>query len=46
MPNGGLPVVMGQVGGVPEVMPDKMIKYAKPDAKDIIRALQVIRALF
>ncbi len=31
----------GQVGGVPEVLPDGMVKYARPDPHDIVEALQV-----
>ena len=33
--------VSPQVGGVPEVMPDSMIKYARPDPAHIVEALQV-----
>ncbi len=33
--------VSTKVGGVPEVMPDNMIKYARPDAKDLVEALSV-----
>lgn len=33
--------VSTKVGGVPEVMPSNMIKYARPDPKDLVDALTV-----
>lgn len=35
----GLFVVSTRVGGVPEVLPEHMIKYAEPNAADIVEAL-------
>jgi len=35
----GLLVVSTKVGGVPEVMPHQMIKYAPPDGKELTRVL-------
>ena len=36
--------VSTKVGGVPEVMPDSMIKYARPDVKDLVETLSVSTA--
>ncbi|EKX49218.1 hypothetical protein GUITHDRAFT_68256 [Guillardia theta CCMP2712] len=38
----GLLVVSTRVGGVPEVMPSHMIKYASPDANSLIEVMQQI----
>jgi phosphatidylinositol glycan class A protein len=35
----GLLVVSTKVGGVPEVIPDHMIKYCEPSAADVVGAL-------
>ena len=34
----GLYVVATQVGGIPEVLPEYMVEFAKPDAGDLVRA--------
>ena len=41
----GLLVVSTRVGGVPEVMPSHMIKYASPDANSLIEVMQQIIAM-
>lgn len=36
----GLYVVSTRVGGVPEVLPEDMVSFARPEAADVVRAVE------